>query len=173
MLNAARTIFDLQQAKVFELLEQFNQNHPGESLPEVGYEEAMETACQHFDKDEKELHGIIRAYTQHSMRPINLAMLEWLRADTRFRTGVVKSERREQLARNLVDLEIHLLLWNAKYQAWIPSQPHHALVYMLDEKEHGLGFPGDREIDVNGQKLWVQGTDKDVEAVLKELRGGK
>ena len=34
------------------------------------------------------------------------------------------------------------MLWHAKYEAWIPNHPEHALVYMADEKHHGLGFPG-------------------------------
>lgn len=38
-------------------------------------------------------------------------------------------------------LASHLMLWHAKYEAWIPSNNKHALLYMEDEEEHGLGFP--------------------------------
>jgi len=38
---------------------------------------------------------------------------------------------------------------------------------MDDEKKHGLGFPKDRE--KNG--VLIEGVDKDVAAVLEELRG--
>jgi hypothetical protein len=32
-------------------------------------------------------------------------------------------------------------MWNAKFEAWIPRHPTHALVYLDDESEHGIGFP--------------------------------
>ena len=54
-----------------------------------------------------------------------------------------------KLAAELVKLESHLLLWIAKYKAWIPEHNEHALVYMADENEHGLGFPSgiDERVD--------------------------
>ena len=36
-------------------------------------------------------------------------------------------------------------MWLAKYEAWIPGHPEHALVYVNDEQKHGVGFP--RELD--------------------------
>ena len=173
LLNASGTQFDLQQEQVERLLLLLEKNHPAEYDPGLGFEEIMERCYPVFNKTEREIHGIIRAYTEHSLRPINLAMSEWLRSDVLFKTGLVKSRRRKALARNLFDLEIHLLLWNAKYEAWLPGQPHHALVYMADENEHGLGFPGDRIVKENGEDIYLDGTDKDVAAVLNELRGGK
>ncbi len=173
LLNASRTLFRLQQGQVDRLLLMLQKNQPAEYDPSVGDDERMELCYPVFDKVEREIHGIIRAYTEHSLRPINLAMSEWLRSDMLFKTGLVKSRRRKSLARNLFDLEIHLLLWNAKYEAWLPGQPHHALVYMADENEHGLGFPGDRIVKENGEDIYVDGTDKDVAAVIDELRGGK
>lgn len=171
LLNASRTLFDLQQEQVDRLLLMIEENHPAEYNPCLGFEERMESCYPIFDKTEREIHGIIRAYSEHSLRPINLAMSAWLRSDMLFKTGLVKSRRRKALAKNLFDLEIHLLLWNAKYVAWLPGQPHHALVYMADENEHGLGFPGDRIVKENGEDIYVEGTDNCVAAVLKELRG--
>ena len=40
-----------------------------------------------FADDEKALHGVIRAITQHSMRPVNQALSDWLKADTEFKTA--------------------------------------------------------------------------------------
>jgi hypothetical protein len=77
-----------------------------------------------------------------------------------------KNRRPKQLAENVFDLEIILLLWHAKHESWILDEPKHALVYMDDEKAHGLGFSKDRK--KNG--VWVEGVDKDVGAVFKELR---
>jgi hypothetical protein len=50
---------------------------------------------------------------------------------------------------------LHLRLWHAKYEAWIPGHPRHALVYLADEEQHGIGFPG--------------GLDQVVDEVLREL----
>lgn len=168
LLNASSTLFRLQQLQMERLLDLLEKNHRAEYDSALGYEEKMERCYAVMNPEEREIHGIIRAYTQYSLRPINLSMSEWLRSDSLFRTGVVKSERRDALAKNLFALEIHLLLWNAKYEDWLPDQPHHALVYMDDEKKHGLGFPGDRS-DENG--IRINGTDNDVAAVLRELRG--
>jgi len=41
----------------------------------------------------------------------------------------------------LAELEPHLLMWLAKYAAWIPDSPAHALVYLADEEDHGVPFP--------------------------------
>jgi hypothetical protein len=98
-------------------------------------------------------------------------MSDWLRSDDLFRTKVVEIERKNQLAENLSALEIHLLLWQAKYEYWIPDHPEHALVYMADESEHGLGFPKRRRVKKNGVDVEVDGLDKDVAEVLKELKG--
>lgn len=46
-----------------------------------------------------------------------------------------------ELSELLNQLDAHLLLWLAKYEGWIPNRPDHALVYLADEEEHGLGFP--------------------------------
>ena len=167
LLNGAGTVYSLQQEKVKYLLQLLAKNHPAEYRAGVGYDERMARCYPVFNAEEKELHSIIRAYTQHSLRSVNQALSEWLRSDVLFKTGVVASNRRKQLAENLFDLEMHLLLWQAKCESWLPDQPEHALVYMADEKAHGLGFPKDRK--KNG--VTVDGVDKDVAAVLKELRG--
>jgi len=38
-------------------------------------------------------------------------------------------------------LQTHLILWNAKYDIWITDHPERALVHMVDEQAHGIGFP--------------------------------
>ena len=109
------------------------------------------------------------------MRSINLAVSEWLKSDVLFKTGVVESQRNRRLAESLFALEIHLLLWHAKYEAWIPNHPEHALVYMVDEKQHGLGFPGAtyqrKQQSPNDKKLKtaesIESDEKDVAAVTR------
>ena len=43
--------------------------------------------------------------------------------------------------RGIAELQTHLILWNAKYDIWITDHPERALVYMVDEQAHGIGFP--------------------------------
>jgi hypothetical protein len=65
----------------------------------------------------------------------------WLKNDTYFKAQKQTNSNLGILAEKLAQVEIHLLLWEAKYQLWIPDHPEHALVYLADEKEHGIGFP--------------------------------
>ena len=101
----------------------------------------MTAAFPKFTADERELHSIIRSITIHGIRPVNQALLDWVRKDATFKGMVHKPGFSGELARKLSELEAHLLLWHAKYEAWIPEQATHALVYLADEKAHGLGFP--------------------------------
>jgi len=66
--------------------------------------------------------------------------VKWIQDDSYF-----KAQNGEgplgKLAGELAKLELHLILWLAKYEAWIPEFKAHALVYLADEKKHGVGFP--------------------------------
>ena len=170
LLDASNKLFWIQKEQVSRLNEQLKQNHPAEYAQGVGSEEKMQKCYPLFNDEEKALHGIIRVYTAYSMRRVNEAIQKWLERDKQFKTGQVDSSRREELAGTLRELEMHLLLWHAKFEYWIPDKPHHALVYMADEKAHGLGFPRDRVIEVNGNKKKVAGVDAEVARVLEELR---
>jgi hypothetical protein len=88
---------------------------------------------------ERELHDIIRTITINTLRPTNQALLTWVQQDVVFKGRRRGADR--QFAKKLSDLEAHVLLWHAKYEAWIPQKPEHALVYLADEQSHGLGFP--------------------------------
>ncbi len=105
---------------------------------------------------EHELHEVVRAYTVHAFRPLNKALLKWLSIDTEFRVG--KSSRdpkHPSLAQYLAELEAHLLLWQAKFTAWIPAHPEHALVYLNDEEKHGTPFPeGGAALVANALSKW-------------------
>jgi hypothetical protein len=80
-----------------------------------------------------------------------MSILKWLREDTYFKTKAWGGGLQGQVARKLADLEVHLLLWYAKYKVWIPENPAHALVYLADEERHGIGFP--EEIEYIVQEL--------------------
>ena len=143
LLRASRTTFVVQNNHARRLLSSLEEKHTREIGEESGFERAFSRLYDKFTEDEKELHGIIRSMTVHSLRPINEAVLEWLKEDTTFKTGFIPGaiKNRRQLAEKLLALEAHLILWNAKYEYWIPDEPKHALVYLADEEEHGVGFP--------------------------------
>jgi hypothetical protein len=109
-----------------------------------------------FEPEQAELHSVIRAYTEHALYPINGAIAEWLRTDVQYRTIRGKSHPEVQLAKLLNDLDCHLTLWLAKHDGWLPGRPDHALVYLVDEQKHGLGFP--------------EGLDQAVEDVVSHQR---
>jgi hypothetical protein len=170
LLRTSRAVFDIQAEKRNELMNLLKQSHPKESGSDAGYEEIFSRCFSTMNEQEKELQGIIRAYSEHSMRSVNQALSDWLKADTRFKTGNVPSVRSRELAAELFALEMHLLLWHAKYESWIPKSPEHALIYMNDEQKHGVGFPKERKIEENGVKAERAGVDAEVSQVLEELR---
>jgi hypothetical protein len=173
LLKATGALFQLQQAQVKSLMEMLKQNHPKEFSGNEGYEDAMARCYSVMNDKERELHGIIRAYTEHSLRKVNQAMSDWCSADKYFKTRVAPSGRKRELAEELFALEIHLTLWHAKYESWIPDHPEHALVYLDDEKAHGLGFPNKRHVrnarksDEAVEKL---GVEEEVARALDELQ---
>ncbi len=169
LLDTSGYLFSMQQVQVKRLMELLRKNHPAEYCKGNGYDERITHCFKHLDDEEKSLHGIIRAYTEYSMRRVNEALQRWLEADTLFKTGQVRSSRRQALADRLRELEMHLLLWHAKFEYWLPVNPAHALVYMEDEKAHGLGFPNDRVIERDGKKERVDGIETEVKRVLVEL----
>lgn len=145
LLRASSVTFKIQKEHALKLKMLIEQNHPDEAMPEGGLEQTFSQFFTRFTPVERELHGIIRAYTEHSLRPINQAMADWLAADVVFKSRAWRRGRSGELARALSRLETHLTLWHAKFTTWIPNSPEHALVCLADEKGHGIGFPS--EID--------------------------
>jgi len=137
LLNASKVAFEIQNdlaGRLASLLEP----RPGDEAVAGGYEKLFASSYDKFTAEQAELHSIIRGITIYAMRPANLAMSKWLEEDTVFR---IETRNDVRLAAQLNHLASHLMLWHAKYQAWIPDNPKHALVYMADEQNHGLGFP--------------------------------
>lgn len=170
LLDASGALFRLQQEQVQALLRLLEKNHAKEVRGSEGYDEAMARCYLVMTDQERERHGVIRAYTEHSMRRINQVLSEWCSADRAFKSELVATRRRRELAQELFALEIHLTLWHAKFESWIPGHPERALVYLDDEKKHGLGFPNAREADVAGRVILRPGVEAEVQAALAELR---
>lgn len=107
------------------------------------YDRLFARSYNSMTDDEREMFDIVRAYTIHTFKPLNDALLNWLSSDAEFRVGPPGQSPRAKLAAFLCDLEAHLLLWRAKYNSWIPEHPERALVYLADEGKHGTPFPSD------------------------------
>ena len=114
---------------------------PSQAKNDEGYDQSFALAYSTMTPDERALHDVIRGITIHTIRPINRRLRKWLQSDTEFRVRVIDSTPRGRLAGYLNTLEVHLILWEAKYQIWIPGHPERALVYLADEKQHGIEFP--------------------------------
>lgn len=155
LLHASSEGFFYQKRLVDRLEESLRTKHPEIAPDRSGFERHFAGAFGSFTPDEAELHGLIRSMTMHSLRPTNQAMSAWLQTDLSYRTARAEPGIRGELAAKLNRLDTHLRLWHAKYEAWIPEHPQHALVYLADEENHGIGFP--------------PGLDETVEKLLGEL----
>ena len=173
LLYASGTIFRLQQEQVKTLRQNLKANHPKEFADGGPHEDVLTRCYPVMDVQERSLHGIIRATTIHSVHTLNSAMSDWLKSDSDFKSGFILTKRRRQLANQLFLLEIHLLLWHAKYETWIPHHPEHALVYLADENNHGLGFPVERQKKVDGIIVTQPGVQGEVGFALADLRENK
>ena len=107
----------------------------------LGFDRLFSIAYPNMAPEELRLHSLVRAYTFHTLKPLNDKLLDWLRSDEHFRGLSSSDHRYGELAVYLPRLEVHLLLWRAKYEQWIPTGPDHCLVYLADEESHGVGFP--------------------------------
>lgn len=141
MLRASYFSFTIQNDHASRLLEMIERSQPELAAAGGGLERIFSRAYRQLSDEERELHALIRSLTINSLQPVNQAILAWLKSDQHFKTQWQQPGLRGELARQLLMLEAHILLWHAKYIAWIPDRPEHALVYMADEEEHGVGFP--------------------------------
>jgi hypothetical protein len=143
LLRASWVIFSVQNGHARRLLESLRASHPDVAVEGRGFEQVFSKLHDRFTPEEAQLHRLIRSITENALRPTNTSILEWLRNDAVFRTAMVPldEQKKRSLAEKLYALEGHLLLWEAKYQSWLPSEPGHALVYLADEEAHGVGFP--------------------------------
>src|SRR5258708_6498609 len=128
----------LAQAKIRDLLCKELVDSDG-TLRGVPYDEVLTKAYSRMSDTQKVQHGLIRSYTSKAIYPLNILILDWLARDHFFKGQDTK------LGAALRKLNAHLVLWRAKFDVWIPDKPERALVYLGDERSHGVEFP--HEID--------------------------
>jgi hypothetical protein len=135
LLMASKSVFETQNKLCRVLARQIAAQDS--ATASLTYDEILSRVYSSGDAVQKALHGLVREYTTGALKPLNKSMLDWLNRDTYYKLDSSGAA----LAAKLRVLEAHLVLWLAKYDFWIPSHPEHALVYMADENEHGVGFP--------------------------------
>ena len=140
MLYASRAAFLQQNKLAIQLADQLQADgHPVEFRR--GTEWNLAQFHPMMSDEQLDAHKVIRSYTEHAILPLNKQMLDWLAADEYYRSGRVNTDDGQKLFNALHTLQAHLLLWVAKYEAWIPGDPTHALVFLADENKQGVGFP--------------------------------
>jgi hypothetical protein len=147
LLRASRAVFVKQNDLATQLVESIRNSQPILlplfSDPRSTYEDIFEAAYSEFTKEQQQLFGVIRSMTQHAMHHLNEKMLAWLENDSYFKGQRRTGSATADLATLLARLEAHLNMWRAKYAYWIAADPRHALVYLNDEAEQGVGFPSE------------------------------
>ncbi len=146
LLDESKSIFENQNYQARRLASLLQSNHPHELSERCagkpcGFDERFFLLFDVFTQEEAELQSLIRSTTENSQRRVNESMSQWLTESPAFTAQEQPGPTREKLAEQLRLLRQHLNQWHDKYQKWIPPEPKHTLVYLADEKVHGVGFP--------------------------------
>jgi len=141
LLQASWAAFNVQVKNRNQLYEYIYKRKKITFSTDEGYEDIFSKEYNTMEPNEKELHSIVRSITMYTLKPLNDKTLEWLQKDTYFKARNDKNNNSAVVAKKLIQLEAHLYLWQGKYNIWIPDNPEHSLVYLGDEKVHGLPFP--------------------------------
>jgi len=144
LLKTMRAAFAVQVKHRDHLYKSLQSRSP---LRDEGYEHCFIRCYDLMTGAEREVHAIIRGITMNTLKPLNDKAMEWLAADTFYRSRF-GTDGQKKLNASLNQLDIHFWLWNAKYQTSIPERPEHSLVYLADENNEGVGFP-------SGVEEWV------------------
>jgi hypothetical protein len=162
LLRAGDVAFKIQSENRNRLLARLERRAPELRKRAWGFDKIFARTYPSMTPAELDLHAVVRTITMHTLQPLNEGLLAWLQADHEFKVHRPGKGDRARLATYLADLEAHLLLWRSKYQAWIPTHPERALVYLADERRHGLPFP-DGGTDLVGKLLGVHAKRADQE----------
>lgn len=140
LLTIQKRVYDLQCIQRDNLKRNLKLQFPDEIKKFVGFEEKFEGLFDKMSSSDRETHLIIRSQTKGALFPLNKKIK---RLAQKIDLNLLKLNQKEKddLKILLEELDLHLNLWLAKYEEWIPDNPKHSLVYLGDEKEHGVPFP--------------------------------
>jgi hypothetical protein len=144
-LNESRTLFFDQNFKARRLLQLLQERLPGQVSDVLGFDELFFRLYANFTNEEREIHALIRATTMNSMYRVNTRMHTWLVQNASLRQTQQSDAKISALAKQLDLLQAHLNLWDDKYNATVAKDERRCLVYLADEKGHGLRFPQELE----------------------------
>jgi hypothetical protein len=145
--------------QVHRLTSRLEENYGEEVHFESGCDEAFFQMYDSMNEGERELFHVIRGTTMHSMHRINERLRLWVDEHTaRQLLGDIFSNpnRLDDLEKKLMQLRLHLNGWFDKYETIFKTSEKRSMVFLEDEKKHGIGFPKGLRDEVNG--------------LLKELR---
>jgi hypothetical protein len=157
LLLATKVAYTEQCRHRNALFDELSAKYKDISTNTEGYDQFFAHVFEKMNEEEKEIHLLIRAITENTLRPLNRLILQWLQSDVYFKSKVWSKRRMlSHLSKKLRTLEAHLYLWEAKFLIWIPGRPERSLVFLADENNHGIAYP--------------KGIEETVEAILERKR---
>lgn len=98
LLRAGDTAYGAQRKLLKRLAAQLRKRIPAAAAMALGFDRLFVETYTVMNEEEKQLHGLIRAMTVHTIHPLNQSLLEWLRADRYFRAAAPGHRTLGQLA---------------------------------------------------------------------------
>lgn len=142
LLDESFGIFTTQNKQRNRLMQQLIMHHGDRVQRGLGYDETFFRLYEDMDEQERDLFDVVRGMTHYSMVGANQRMLDWL--NDHVSASELIGETSPEIAaldESLRDLRLHLSAWFAKYHAVVENDTRRSLVYLDDEKRHGVKFP--------------------------------
>ena len=146
LLDQSTNSFLNQNYMARRLLGLLERSHP-DSVGE-GFDQSFFNFHDRMNSEELELFTLIRGTTKNSMHNLNQQLLAWAAQHTDEGLDRMPEELSARFAAQLDTLRIHLNLWFDKYESLFEPDPRRSLVYLADEKRHGVAFPSGIRVTV-------------------------
>jgi hypothetical protein len=107
----------------------------------VGYDDLFYRMYDSLDAEQRELFDLIRGMTENSMHNLNAQLLSWSSERSGYSLIGTVSHAVAEFDPQLDTLRMHLNQWFDKYKSVFQHDERRSLVYLGDEKRHGVSFP--------------------------------
>lgn len=161
LLDESKSIFDNQDYLVRRLNSLLKNEFGDETTDWKGYDETFFRMYPVMTDEQIELFSLIRGCTMNSMRRVNEELLHWIKDNSVIELSERKLLNSEKFNTQLAQLKKHLNLWFDKYEAVFKLNERRSLIYLADEKEHGIGFPRDLKTTLDSILAEVNRVKKD------------
>jgi len=143
LLEEAYGVFVTQNVQRNRLMQQIRRNQPDFDPAGLGYDETFYRLYDEMDEAERDLFQVVRGMTEYSMHSVNTRLRQWLEDNVNLPHVFARhGEDIEALTESLDQLRLHLHHWFSKYHTVFSTSEKRSLVYLGDEKQQGLQFPG-------------------------------